>query len=83
MCMLSCDWAALQQTHALEFIYGSCPGTMMDVLIKSAHVLSMMQSLTRTRPLDDATIENTFEEQASTPSQVLPQKWKHSAYPKN
>ena len=43
----------------------------------------MMQSLTRTRSLDDATIENTFEEQASTPSQVLSQKRKHSAYPKN
>ena len=70
MCMLSCDWAAIQQTCGC-----------LDQ--ESAHVLSMMQSLTRTRPLDDATIENTFEEQASTPSQVLPRKRKHSAYPKN
>ena len=75
MCMLSCDWAAIQQIHALEFM----AAVQHDVLIKSAHVLSMMQSLTRTR-LDDATIENTF---IYTPSQVLPRKRKHSAYPKN
>jgi len=71
--MLSCDWAALQQTHALEFIadhYQVTTRPLDDAIIDS-------------RPLDDATIENTFEEQASTPSQVLPQKWKHSAYPKN
>ena len=40
MCMLSCDWA----TYTRTWIHGSCPG-MLDVLSKSAHVLSMMQSV--------------------------------------